>query len=234
MHKIAHEKGLLGALAALKPRFRLPRVLPTPRFKHSKLRSDANTLNLNLESNDYSDTNKAAELRPAWVTGPPIPPALVHANYRSRILESFSRGFIHHLALHPFSIGPGYCDIRIRAGAPEFANPGGVLHGGAVLSILDVAGGKAAYTVLPPNRMVVTAQMSTNFVKGLKGELGIARAQVVKPGKNVIVVRGDLYAVKEAKGKEWWDGEYDERELEHCATALQTLVVVPGKETWSE
>lgn len=172
---------------------------------------------------------------PHWYQGPRIPPERIHKDYRERILESFSRGFINHLDLKPTLLGPGYAEIRIRSSDPRFENPGGVLHGGAVLSVLDVAGGKAAYTVLPKDRMVVTAQMSTNFTKGVKGAVSIARAQVVRAGKAVIVVRCDLYSVKDApEGDNWWTGEPKDSELQLCGTALQTLVVVHGKETWSE
>ncbi|KAI9018829.1 HotDog domain-containing protein [Hyaloraphidium curvatum] len=172
---------------------------------------------------------------PSWYTGPPVPPSRVHADYARRIAESFRRGFIAHLGLRLHTVGPGYCELRFPSGRAEYANPSGVVHGGAVLAALDVAGGKAAYTVLPADRMVVTAQMSSNFLKGARGDLAVARAQLVRAGKNVIVVRGELFSAPLGDGEEDWEhAVLGEGDMELCATALQTLVVVPGRETWSE
>lgn len=87
--------------------------------------------------------------------------------------------------------------------------------------------------------MVSTAAMSTNFLRSVKGDMGIARAQVEKVGKRLVVVKVDLYYVMveqegQREGGEWWEAVIEEEKMKLCATALQTLMVVPGKETWSE
>jgi uncharacterized protein (TIGR00369 family) len=198
-------------------------------FRPTELISQHRTLSSNPK--DLPQTKP-----PSLYLGPAIPPEHIHKNYRSRISRSFNHGFIQHLDLKLTDVGPGYAELRIRSSDPRFENPGGVLHGGAVLSVLDVAGGKAAYTVLPPEKMVVTSQMSSNFLKGIRSEVAVCRGQVVRSGKTVVVVKCDLYAVKGTVEHEekWWMGDLTEEKLELCATALQTLVVVPGKEIWSQ
>lgn len=72
----------------------------------------------------------------------------------------------------------------------------GFAHGGFVFSLGDSAAGYAALTLLPLESEVMTAELKINFLAAGKGKL-IAEGRVLKPGKRLIVVASDVYAVHE-------------------------------------
>lgn len=60
----------------------------------------------------------------------------------------------------------------------------GVVHGGAISSLLDVAIGQALMTAVPENHAVSTIDLHVNFLSGAKGEAIVARGQTVKVNRN--------------------------------------------------
>jgi uncharacterized protein (TIGR00369 family) len=92
----------------------------------------------------------------------------------------------------------------------------GFVHGGVVGMIADSAAGYAAMTMVPASASVLTVEYKMNLVAPADGEKLIARGQVVRPGRTLIVTRAEVYAVKE--GKETL-----------CALMQQTIMVMHGK-----
>jgi 1,4-dihydroxy-2-naphthoyl-CoA hydrolase len=76
--------------------------------------------------------------------------------------------------------------------SPERCTAGGVLHGGAVMSLADALAAACAYLNLPAGATTSTIESKTNFFRGLRqGELtGMARP--VHVGRTTIVVQTDL------------------------------------------
>jgi 1,4-dihydroxy-2-naphthoyl-CoA hydrolase len=76
--------------------------------------------------------------------------------------------------------------------SPERCTAGGVLHGGAVMSLADALAGACAYLNLPAGATTSTIESKTNFFRALRqGELtGVARP--VHIGRTTIVVQTDL------------------------------------------
>ncbi|WP_158905937.1 PaaI family thioesterase [Burkholderia sp. L27(2015)] len=92
----------------------------------------------------------------------------------------------------------------------------GFVHGGVVGMIADTAGGYAAMTMVPDDASVLTVEYKMNLVAPADGETLIARGQVVRPGRTLIVTRAEVFAVKD--GHETL-----------CALMQQTIMVMHGK-----
>lgn len=92
----------------------------------------------------------------------------------------------------------------------------GFVHGGVVGMIADSAAGYAAMSIVAVTASVLTVEYKINLVAPADGEKLIARAQVVRPGRTLIVTKADVFAVK--GGKETL-----------CALMQQTIMVMHGK-----
>jgi uncharacterized protein (TIGR00369 family) len=92
----------------------------------------------------------------------------------------------------------------------------GFVHGGVVGMIADSAAGYAAMTMVPASASVLTVEYKMNLVAPADGEKLIARGQVIRPGRTLIVTKAEVYAVKD--GRETL-----------CALMQQTIMVMHGK-----
>jgi len=92
----------------------------------------------------------------------------------------------------------------------------GFVHGGVVGMIADSAAGYAAMTVVPASASVLTVEYKMNLVAPADGETLVARGEVVRPGRTLIVTKAEVYACKD--GKETL-----------CAIMQQTIMVMHGK-----
>lgn len=64
----------------------------------------------------------------------------------------------------------------------------GLLHGGVVTTLADVAGGYAALTTMPENAEVVTAELKINLMRAATANKVIATGEVIKAGRTLVVV----------------------------------------------
>ena len=92
----------------------------------------------------------------------------------------------------------------------------GFVHGGVVGMIADSAAGYAAMTMVPASASVLTVEYKMNLVAPAAGEKLIARGEVVRPGRTLIVTKAEVFAVQD--GKETL-----------CAIMQQTIMVMHGK-----
>ena len=112
-------------------------------------------------------------------------------------------------------IEPGYTEIHLPY-RPTITQQHGYIHGGVVGMIADSAAGYAAMTVVPANASVLTVEYKMNLMAPADGERLIARGEVVRPGRTLIVTRAEVFAVK--AGRETL-----------CALMQQTIMVMHGK-----
>lgn len=92
----------------------------------------------------------------------------------------------------------------------------GFVHGGVVGMIADSAAGYAAMTMVAATASVLTVEYKMNLVAPADGEKLIARGQVVRPGRTLIVTQAEVFALKD--GRETL-----------CALMQQTIMVMHGK-----
>ena len=90
------------------------------------------------------------------------------------------------------------------------------MHGGIVGTIADSAAGYAAMTVVPAGASVLTVEYKLNLVAPAQGQRLIARGQVVRPGRTLIVTKAEVFAIDD-----------DKETL--CALMQQTIFVMHGK-----
>ena len=90
----------------------------------------------------------------------------------------------------------------------------GFLHAGIVTTIVDNACGYAALSLMPPDTAVLTIEYKVNFLSPAIGEKMLATGRVTKPGRNVTVCHGDVFAINQ------------EEQKFGCPTMLTTMMTV--------
>ena len=91
----------------------------------------------------------------------------------------------------------------VEAGAVEITLPyradltqqHGYLHAGVVTTIADSACGYASYSLMPAGSEVLSVEFKVNLLRPAQGETFVARAEVIKAGKTLTVVRADVFAI---------------------------------------
>lgn len=73
----------------------------------------------------------------------------------------------------------------------------GFIHGGVVGMIADSAAGYAAMTLVPAEASVLTVEYKMNLMAPAEGERLIARGEVVRAGRTLIVTRAEVLALRD-------------------------------------
>jgi len=69
--------------------------------------------------------------------------------------------------------------------------PGGIIHGGFAMAIIDTVAGLAVRTVTDYPE-TVTVELKVNFLETMKGEIFTAIGNVIRKGRRVIVAEGEI------------------------------------------
>jgi len=85
-------------------------------------------------------------------------------------------------------------EVRARLPwSPELCTAGGALHGGALMSLADTAGGACAYLNLPEGAQgTTTIESKTNFLRAVRSGFAEATSRPLHTGRTVIVVETDV------------------------------------------
>lgn len=108
-------------------------------------------------------------------------------------------------------VEPGIVEIELPFRA-DLTQQDGYLHAGVITTMADSAAGYAAYTLMPAGSRVLSIEFKVNLLRPARGELFVARAEVIKAGRTLTVVRADVFAT----------GANSEREL--VATMQGTMM----------
>jgi uncharacterized protein (TIGR00369 family) len=110
-----------------------------------------------------------------------------------RIRESFDRqGFMRTLGATLETVESG--TVAITCPFNEgLTQQHGLLHGGVMASLVDVACGYAALSVMPADREVLTVEFKINFMRPANTDRLIAVGQVLKAGRTVTVCEGSVF-----------------------------------------
>ena len=92
-------------------------------------------------------------------------------------------------------VAPGVVEITVPYRA-DLAQQHGYLHAGVVTSIADTACGYAAYSLMPAGSEVLSVEFKVNLLRPARGEKFVARAEVIKPGRTLTVVRADVFGIE--------------------------------------
>lgn len=98
--------------------------------------------------------------------------------------------FLSHLRMFTEALGEGTARLSLPI-EPHLGNSMGTVHGGVIMSLLDVAMCTAARTLHPDSIGVVTIDMSTSFIGGGSGDRLVAEARVLKDRRTVCFVEAE-------------------------------------------
>jgi acyl-CoA thioesterase len=76
---------------------------------------------------------------------------------------------------------------------PELLNPHGVLHGGAVYTMVDYSMGGATMSVLPPGDICATIEIKINYLAGVRDGALTCETGVVKQGRRVVFLESRVH-----------------------------------------
>jgi len=93
-------------------------------------------------------------------------------------------------------VEPGIVEITLPY-RQDLTQQNGYLHAGMITTIADSACGYAAFTLMPPGAGVLSVEFKVNLLRPAKGDSFVARAEVIKAGKTLTVVRADVFALSE-------------------------------------
>lgn len=96
----------------------------------------------------------------------------------------------------PFAVGVGVLLDRAAPQevtgrlpwAPERCTAGGLMHGGALMTLADSVGAACAYLNLPPGASTSTVSASTSLTRGVRAGQAHAVARPLHVGRSFIVV----------------------------------------------
>ena len=92
-------------------------------------------------------------------------------------------------------------EVRSRLSwSADKCTAGGMLHGGALMSLADSAGGFLAFLNLPEDaKGTATIESKTNFLGAVREGTVVARARPLHIGKTTIVVETDVFDAAERR-----------------------------------
>jgi len=110
-----------------------------------------------------------------------------------RIRQSFDQqAFMRTIGATLESIESG--TVTITCGFEErLTQQHGLLHGGVLAALADVACGYAALSVMPAGQEVLTVEFKVHFLKPAKTDRLIAVGQVVQAGRTLTVCEGSVF-----------------------------------------
>lgn len=95
-------------------------------------------------------------------------------------------------------VEPGVVEIVLPY-RTDLTQQHGYVHAGIVTTIADSACGYAAYTLMPAGSDVLAVEFKVNLMRPARGETFVARAEVMKSGRTLTVVRADVHALSGAQ-----------------------------------
>lgn len=130
-----------------------------------------------------------------------------------RVRRSFeAQGLMRHLGARMLGASGGRCVVEVDHAA-GLTQQHGYFHGGVTAAVADAAAGHAALSLTTDAFTVLTVEFKINLMNPADGSLMRARAEVIKPGRTLMVVRSVVSVIKD-------DVE------SHCAEFLGTMFVL--------
>jgi len=141
----------------------------------------------------------------------------LNPSFAEDVARSFTQQPIMNLIGARLSlVEPGVVEITLPYRA-DLTQQHGYLHAGIITTVADSACGYAAFTLMPAGSNVLSVEFKVNLLRPAQGKEFVARAEVIKPGRTLSVVRADVFTIRD-----------DEREL--VATMQGTMICVGKKE----
>ena len=124
------------------------------------------------------------------------PPNPDYEEQVQRLFESMP--FMAFLGIELYSYAPGKVELRVpyQKGVTQ---QHGYFNGGLAATLADNASGCASYSLAPEGYDTMTVEFKINFVRPARGDVLIARAQVIKPGRMLAVIESKVYVQRDGE-----------------------------------
>ncbi|HEX5834711.1 MAG TPA: PaaI family thioesterase [Pyrinomonadaceae bacterium] len=131
-----------------------------------------------------------------------MPHKASNPTFVEEVRDSFTRQTIMNLIGGELTrVEPGVIEITLPY-RTDLTQQHGYVHAGIITTIADSACGYAAYTLMPPGSDVLAVEFKVNLLRPAKGDAFVARAEVIKSGRTLTVVRADVHAVGPGDSRE--------------------------------
>lgn len=138
-------------------------------------------------------------------------------NFAARVRASFGKQkLMETIGARIDEVAAGRVVLRMPF-REDLTQQHGFLHAGTIAALADSACGYAALSLMPPDAAVLSIEFKVNMLAPAKGDEILARADVIRAGRTIMVCRADVYALTGSEQK--------------LVAAMQgTMMVVRGRE----
>jgi uncharacterized protein (TIGR00369 family) len=105
-------------------------------------------------------------------------------------LESVPFANLLGIELEEVDLGSATLALEIK---PELKQNHGVVHGGAIASLIDSATAFAIISLLPPDEHATTVDLTITYLRPLRQGRARAVARVLRHGRRLITTSADLF-----------------------------------------
>jgi len=114
------------------------------------------------------------------------------ADRLERIRDAFARvPYAHLLGLELGEMTDGVATVHLKV-RDELKQNEGVVHGGAIASLIDTASAFAVVTQLEPNEHVTTTDLTIHYLRPITKGSMTAKARVLRRGRRLFVIQVDV------------------------------------------
>ena len=99
--------------------------------------------------------------------------------------------FAKLLGIELETVTPGTATLSLQI-TNDLKQNNGVVHGGAIASLIDSATAFAIISLLPPDEKATTADLTISYLRPLKEGRAHSTARVLRAGRRLIVVSAEL------------------------------------------
>ena len=119
------------------------------------------------------------------------------ANFEQRVRSSFARqAAMQTLGVTLERVAPGEVDLTLPF-RKDLTQQHGFLHAGVVTAVIDSACGYAALTLMEPGTAVLSVEFKLQLMAPARGARFRGLGRVVRAGRTLTVVMGELRAIAE-------------------------------------
>lgn len=115
-------------------------------------------------------------------------------NFEKRTRDSFAQQkMMRTLGAELVAVRPGEVEIALPF-RNDLTQQHGYMHAAAITAIADSACGYAAYTLMEPEKDVLSVEFKMNLVAPAAGERFVAAARVLRAGRTLTVCAAEVFA----------------------------------------
>ena len=118
-------------------------------------------------------------------------PGITQEQYK-RVKRAFEAvPFARLLGIHLAGVSPGLCVLSMQV-RDNLKQNHGVVHGGAIASLIDSSMAIAIIPLLAENERTTTVDLTIHYLRPLTEGIATATARVTRAGRRVIVVSSEV------------------------------------------